>query len=474
MPTTSDSIAKLCHILLGGAETGPKKTLAEYLDAVPQLDSLADVPSGTTVLVRGDVDAKPDPKVHGSDIRLVSMKETLEFGRRKGWKQVIVGHIGRDPSGSLAKVTARLGEILGCDVPLLTDWMDDASGRISDAVATRIATAAPGSVFVLENARRYSLETILWRDATTKERTPSDDDIKKYAPQLAQLANDSAAKIASVYVNEAFSAGSLDASSTILPSTMKRVALGKYIRREFDRLVGDCTSAELVVFSGLKADKLDDLEAIIDRGVVRWVLAGGSLAMALKKAEGERRGGRFSIGEAEIPPDKSKGEKKPFYIPPDRIEQAKRMLAKGEAAGIKFVLPVDFVLQDKRASETIGEHDVQLDVGPKSRELFSRKIDEFIASVRGRRAVAFHNGVLGKFEEPPFDEGTKSFMRELKKMKDAGVAVYVGGGEGGAALEKYGEADWVTHVFTAGGTVLNALGGQPVPYLVALTLAGDE
>ena len=31
--------------------------------------------------------------------------------------------------------------------------------------------------------------------------------------------------------------------------------------------------------------------------------------------------------------------------------------------------------------------------------------------------------------------------------------------------------DDVTHVFTAGGTVLNALGGEPVPYLVALAMA---
>ena len=29
----------------------------------------------------------------------------------------------------------------------------------------------------------------------------------------------------------------------------------------------------------------------------------------------------------------------------------------------------------------------------------------------------------------------------------------------------------VTHSFTAGGTVLNALGSEPVPYLVALAMA---
>jgi phosphoglycerate kinase len=62
----------------------------------------------------------------------------------------------------------------------------------------------------------------------------------------------------------------------------------------------------------------------------------------------------------------------------------------------------------------------------------------------------------------------------LKRMKDAGIKVYVGGGEGGTALEKYGKDDWVTYCFTAGGTVLNALGSEPVPYLVSLKLAAEK
>ncbi len=58
-------------------------------------------------------------------------------------------------------------------------------------------------------------------------------------------------------------------------------------------------------------------------------------------------------------------------------------------------------------------------------------------------------------------------------MTEHGIEVY-GGGEGGAALDKYGEESWVTHVFTAGGTVLNALGSEPVPYLVALRATADK
>ena len=79
--------------------------------------------------------------------------------------------------------------------------------------------------------------------------------------------------------------------------------------------------------------------------------------------------------------------------------------------------------------------------------------------------------VFGMFEDPRFEDGTRKFVPQLKRMKDAGIKVYIGGGEGGTSLEKYGQPDWVTYVFTAGGTVLNALGSEPVPYLVALQMA---
>ena len=69
---------------------------------------------------------------------------------------------------------------------------------------------------------------------------------------------------------------------------------------------------------------------------------------------------------------------------------------------------------------------------------------------------------------------TGARFSQLKRMTESGVEVYVGGGEGGAALEKYGEERWVTHVFTAGGTVLNALGSEPVPFLVALRMAAEK
>jgi phosphoglycerate kinase len=462
MTVSADRVLKLA-LVLKGFDNRENLPLEQYLSDIPRLESLANVASSTPVLVRGDVDAKPGAELGQGDIRLRSMKETLEFGRKRGWKQIVLGHLGRKekdkPIGSLAKVAARLGLILGCDVPLVEDWLDEATGTVKDHVREKIAAAAPGAVVVLQNVRAYDLETVLWK--------AKEDALKGIAPKLAAMANSLAEKVATVYVNEALSAGSLDSSSTIVPLAMRQVALGQYVAREFEGPMLDCMKAKLVVFSGIKIDKLDDLEAMIDRGTIRTIFSAGSLAMALKQADALVAGRDFCLGVTEDPAHKDK----PYYIPPERIEQAKRMLAAGRQQGIEFVLPVDFKLGDERVVETLQPGDQQFDIGPKTSALFEQKVGQFIAAHRGKLAAVFHNGVFGMFEDPRFEAGTKAFIAQLKRMKDAGLAVYVGGGEGGTALEKYGRSDWVTHCFTAGGTVLNALGAEPVPYLVALRAA---
>ena len=458
MTISPQQISTWCETLLAGRAAAPDLELIDYLEAVPRLDSLSDVPEGTAVAVRGDVDAKPGAQIGEGDIRLRSMVDTLSYGRQRGWKQVVFGHIGRKPEGSLDKVAARLGELLECDVPLLTDWLDEESMTISTKVAEQIAAAQPGAVLVLENTRRYDVERALWKATSA--------DLPQLSERLSRFANEFAEKIARVYIHEALSAGSMDASSTIVPAAMDRVAMGQYEASEFDGPMRRCLATQLVVFSGLKIDKLDDLEEMISRGTIRHVLAAGSLAMALKKAIGELDGKPCCLGLAEDPAHADK----PYYIPADRILQAKRMVEDGRAKGIEFVVPVDNVIEDGSVVDELQPDQQQFDIGPKTSELFEQRVGAFIDSADAG-AVAFHNGVFGMFEDPRFEAGTKRFVAQLKRMTEAGVEVYVGGGEGGKALEKYGDAAWVTHVFTAGGTVLNALGGDPVPYLAALRAA---
>jgi phosphoglycerate kinase len=461
MSVSTEQMTKWLNTLIAGRAAAPELELVDYLKSVPRLDSLADVPSGTVVVVRGDVDAKPGAKIGEGDIRLQSMVETLKYGIERGWKQVIFGHIGRKPEGSLNKVAARLGELLGQDVPLITDWIDESSNTVLDSAAQQIAAAKPGAVIVLENTRKYKIETVLWK---AKEA-----DVPKLAESLGKFANDFATKIGKVYVHEALSAGSLDTSSVVIPAAMDRVAMGKYEASEFDGPMKKCLATQLVIFSGLKIDKLDDLKAMIGRGTIKTVFAAGSLAMALKKAIGEIDGKQACLGVAEDPSHSDK----PYYIPPDRVAQAKQMVTDGRAKGIEFVVPVDSVIEDGSVVDELQPNQQQFDIGPKTSKLFEERVGEFL-SQNPQGAVAFHNGVFGMFEDPRFEAGTKNFMPQLKRMRDAGVEVYVGGGEGGKALEQYGQPNWVTHVFTAGGTVLNALGSEPVPYLVALRLVAKR
>ncbi len=448
--------------ILGVNPLVPKRPLPDYLKAIPRLASLAGVPSGTPVLVRGDVDVKPGKTVGEGDIRLRSMVETLRFGQSKGWKQIVFGHKGRKPEESLDAVGRRLGEILGCNVPLVADWLDESTMTIRDQVTETIQAAAPGCILLLENTRKYEIERLLWKAKPA--------DLPGLADKLAKIANEYFAKIATIYLNEALSAGSLDTSTTIVPAAMDRVALGAYVAHEFDGPMMRCLSADLVVFSGLKTDKLDDLEAVIGRGAVEMVFVAGSLALAVKKAEALLAGNDFCLGVAEDPAHADK----PYFIATQRIEQAKRMLSNGRVKGIEFVLPIDFVLQDGKPADRLQPGDQQFDVGPKTSDQFARKIGEFIARHKGKPTAAFYNGVLGMFEEPRFEDGTRKFIAQLKRMKDAGIEVFVGGGEGGEALHRYGKEDDCTHCFTAGGTVLNALGSEPVPYLVALTMAAKR
>ena len=146
MAMTTEAMQTWLSRLLGAAPDAPKLPLKGLLEGIGRLQSLADVPSGAAVLVRGDLDCKPGEKVGKGDIRLRSMAETLNYGRSKGWIQVIFGHLGRDPKGSLDKVRARLAEILGCPVAFIADWLDPQSATILDVVPQAIRSAAPGSV----------------------------------------------------------------------------------------------------------------------------------------------------------------------------------------------------------------------------------------------------------------------------------------------------------------------------------------
>jgi phosphoglycerate kinase len=450
MQVSEETVDAWCRALLDASRPFP--TFEQCVDAIPSLDTLADLPPGTRVLVRCDTNVAfgPDGRLE-SDARLVSLLDTLRFGRDRGWVQIVHGHVGVDGRESLRPVAEHLGRLLGRGVSFLGDWMDDRTGEVHAAAGEAVRGLAPGAVAMLENARRYPLELCLWK--------PRPASLAPLLGRLTRYARTVRERLAAVHVNEGFAASNRDLSSALVPLAMDRVALGRHVARELRGPVRAARQAEIVVFSGAKFNKLDDLEAVVRRGRVRLVLSGGLLALPLLRADAELAGRTFEVG-------------RPEEVPAQRIDQARGLLREMRRRGVELLLPADFVLEDGRVVEAIPAGCAQRDVGPRTLERFERRLAAFASERPG--AVVFHNGVLGQFERPPFEEGTRRLLATLHRLHAAGLRVYVGGGEGGTALERLGDPRRVTHRFTGGTTILKALGDDLIPYVKSLYLAATR
>jgi 3-phosphoglycerate kinase len=274
------------------ALTDARESLEHKLQRIPPLESLADLPRGAAVWIRADLDVEDRDGVIGDDPRLAGLHETLELGRSHGWRMLLIGHRGRKPEQTLEYVHHKLAATVPKAGPFVRDAFDAAGTTMSLELADAARALAPGAFLVVENLRRWPFEMRAWK---TKP-----DDLAAVAASFERLAASFRA-IGSVYVNDAIAASNKDFSSAALPLAMDRVALGTFTRRELADHVVRAREAGLVSFSGLKLDKLDDLHGIVRRGRVERIVAGGSLAMALRKAEGRTRGVEVSIGGAEDP-----------------------------------------------------------------------------------------------------------------------------------------------------------------------------
>jgi phosphoglycerate kinase len=144
-----------------------------------------------------------------------------------------------------------------------------------------------------------------------------------------------------------------------------------------------------------------------------------------------------------------------------------------EQGGDRLVLPVDCVVtdeirEDARARtvsrEDVGSEDKIVDIGPDTRALFGETI--------GSSSTIIWNGPMGVFEVEPFAEGTVSVARAVAEACDRGALGVIGGGDSGAAVERAGVADRVSHVSTGGGASLKLLAGASMPGLESLTEKG--
>jgi phosphoglycerate kinase len=388
---------------------------------------IADGVSGRRVLLRADLNVPLDKTTREitDDGRIRASLPTISALREAGARVVVAAHLGRpkgepDPQFSLAPVAARLGKLLGTDVPLAADVAGP------DATA-KAAALADGEVLLLENVRFEAAET-------------SKDDAAR-----GELA-DRLAGLADVYVDDAFGAVHRKHASVYDVAERLPHAAGRLVARELDvltRLTAEPERPYVVVLGGSKvSDKLAVIEALLPK--VDRLLVGGGMCFTFLAAQGHGVG--TSLLEA------------------DQVDTCRRLLA--EADG-RIVLPVDIVCADRFAADAetsltpadaIPDDLMGLDVGPLT-------VDLFTAELVDARTV-FWNGPMGVFELAPFAAGTRGLAEAVAAVDGLSV---VGGGDSAAAVRQLGlDEDSYGHISTGGGASLEYLEGRELPGLAVL------
>ena len=124
--------------------------------------------------------------------------------------------------------------------------------------------------------------------------------------------------------------------------------------------------------------------------------------------------------------------------------------------------PVDVAIEQngKRVELDIRElnkDDEIYDLGPKTIEHYGKLISG--------AGTVFISGPAGFFEKEGFDFGTKAL---LEAVSDSMATTIVSGGHLSSALKKFGLAEKITHISTAGGALVRYLTGTKLPMIQAL------
>ena len=390
-------------------------------------DLLAEGVSGRRVFLRADLNVPLDKSTRAitDDGRIRASLPTLQALRDAGARVVVAAHLGRpkgapDPQYSLTPVAARLGELLGTDVPLASDVAGD------DA-RTRAGALGDGDVLLLENVRFEAAET-------------SKDDTERggLADRFAALAD--------VFVDDAFGAVHRKHASVYDVALRLPHVAGRLVATELDvltRLTRDPERPYVVVLGGSKvSDKLAVIEALLPK--VDRLLVGGGMCFTFLAAQGH------GVGKS--------------LLEADQVETCRRLLSE---AGERIVLPLDVVCAPEFSAEAetstvpvdqIPDDQMGLDVGPRTVEAFGRELG-------GARTV-FWNGPMGVFELAPFQAGTRGVAEAVGAVDGLSV---VGGGDSAAAVRQLGldEAAY-GHISTGGGASLEYLEGRELPGLAVL------
>jgi phosphoglycerate kinase len=232
------------------------------------------------------------------------------------------------------------------------------------------------------------------------------------------------------------------------PSILARRAAGRLVVHEVEalsRLLGKPEPPFTAILGGAKiSGKMDTLENLLPR--IDSLLVGGGMANTFLTAQG------YDLADS--------------LVETDRVEMAREVLDRAEAAEVFVVLPTDLVVTDDLDApgriETVAADAVP--AGTKAVDIGPAACNE-ISALLAEAGTVFWNGPMGVFENPPFDAGTVAVAAALAACPGFTV---IGGGETVAAARRADATDRIDHVSTGGGASLELLAGKVLPGVEAL------
>lgn len=378
---------------------------------------------GKRVFVRVDFNVPMENGAITDETRIRAAIPTIKYLVEQGAKVILASHLGR-PKGAvnedmrLTAVGVRLAELIGKPVTKLDE-------SIGEAVEAAVAKMQDGDIVLLENVRFHAGE-------------------EKNDPTLAEQF----ARVADVYVNDAFGAAHRAHSSTEGIAKHVPAVAGFLMEKELDVLGKALSEPErpfTAIIGGAKVkDKIGVIESLLEK--VDNLIIGGGLSYTFLKAQG------YDVGQS--------------LLEEDKIELAKGFIQKAKDKGVQLHMPIDAVVANefsKDAETQVVDVDaipsdwMGLDIGPKT----AAKYAEVIKNSK----LIIWNGPMGVFEMDKFANGTKTVADAMAAT--AGYTV-IGGGDSAAAVEKFNVADKMDHISTGGGASLELMEGKELPGILAL------